>query len=156
MYEMEMNTAQDTLYFIDAKYPQFSSGGYMSYNIDSNGVLSNFKRGGYHDTALKSNSVLSPDGRYIINGTGKIFNTSFKYIAKLNKAFYGVAFDEDNGKIYAGVDESVIYAYDSTSFKSVNSYKVKGKPVKVFYKDGKVAAVTYIGGRYYMESFSVN
>lgn len=102
----------------------------------------------YHgDYSMNTNMRITPDGRFIFNGAGTIFNstnlqsTDMTYVGKLDNPFTDVAFSAN--KIYAGYSNGNIGVYDYRNFANTgSSITTSGKVVNLYYKNNLLISLS--------------
>ncbi|WP_207637037.1 hypothetical protein [Desulfosporosinus sp. OT] len=63
---------------------------------------------------LNSNFRLSPDGQYLFNGIGNVFDKDLNYITKLDSHFTDIAFDSIYNRFYTSNTKSADNIYPRT------------------------------------------
>lgn len=103
----------------------------------------------YHgDYEMSTNMRISPDGRFIFNGAGTIFNctnlqsSDMTYAGKLSNPFTDASFSAS--KVYAGLINGNIAVYDYSDFGYTGTISTSGKVVNLYYKDNSLIALSKI------------
>ena len=103
---------------------------------------------------------VSPDGKYLFNGSGIIFNClenqkqDMTFVTRLNKPFTDVTFDLANNSFYTGYGKCV-YAYDYQTFSNIGTYETQGEVISLTYEDGKLIVLSKDGnGQYLIEKIA--
>jgi Putative cell wall-binding domain len=101
----------------------------------------------YHgDYELNTNMRISPDGRFIFNGSGNIFNctnlqsTDMTYVGKLSSPFTDVCFS--SSKIYAGLSNGNIAVYNYSNFACIGYVAASGNVVNLYYRNGSLISLS--------------
>lgn len=103
----------------------------------------------YHgDYQMSTNMRISPDGKYIFNGAGTIFNctdsqnTDITYAGKLSTPFNDVTFS--SSKIYAGLINGNIAMYDYNNFGYLSTISTSGKVVNIYSKNNLLISLSQL------------
>lgn len=95
----EMHPIYNRIYTVDTD----SSPRDMNFFDVSKGVVVLQKDSPYHgDYRMATNFRISPDGNYVFNGSGEIFDANLVHFSSLNMDFSDVAFGLSNNKFYLG------------------------------------------------------
>ena len=104
----------------------------------------------YHgDYPLKSNMNLSPDGKYIFNGSGIVFQSSFvresdmNYVTTLNNPYEEIVFNVKSNRLYTSSKKRLdIYEYSTLEYlkqyeleHEIDFMFVQGDELVVIYKE---------------------
>lgn len=119
--------------FVEASYP----GGYDSP---------------YHgDYSMTTNFKLSPDGRYIFNGAGTVFESTnsqyddMNYVYRLNSSFTDIAFDLGSERFYT-TNNTIVGVYDYDNFQQSGMYHTDGTGKILFNGNDQIIALSVLGG----------
>jgi hypothetical protein len=133
---IDMNADQSKIYAITTnESPRTIS----AYSINE-GKLQPAIRSPYHgDYNLYTHLEISPDGRYLMNGTGNIFRSSstatadMTYVGKLDRSFSSTAYDLNFGELYTANGKNLIQVYDYTTFEAIYQISAYGEIKNMFY-----------------------
>ena len=129
----EMHPINNRIYTVDTD----SSPRDMSFFDVSNGVVQSQKDSPYHgDYTMATNFRLSPDGNYVFNGSGEIFDANLIHLSSLNMKFTDVTFDISKNKFYLGNKDA----------KGITAFDYGTELNRVFTKLGQISTNGYVNG----------
>lgn len=115
------------------------------------------------DCLVKDNFRLSPDGKYLFNSWGSVFNTTnnkttdMTYANKLNKPFSDIAFNIQDGVFYTAVSGNSIYVYNYNNLSPITSVDTDGDIQNLYYNNSKLIGVSKdSNGKYSVETYDEN
>lgn len=101
----------------------------------------------YHgDYPLETNMTISPDGKYLFNGSGVVFNasaarsTDLTYLAKLPKTYKQIAFDLANSRFYTSTKNG-IDVYDYSTFEKLGHFTLQYDVEQMFVRNRQLVVV---------------
>ena len=98
------------------------------------------------DYDMDTNIRISPDGRYIFNGSGNIFNCStvqsgdMTYAGKLSKPFTDVCFN--SSKVFAGLSDGNIAVYDYSNFAYISTISTAGQVENLYFGNNSLISLS--------------
>ncbi len=103
----------------------------------------------YHgDYEMATNFRLSPDGNYVFNGSGEIFDTNLNHVTSLGMQFADVAFDLGNNMFYLGNLTGTgvsLFDYGTQSnrvFTQIGKLPTMGTVKNLFYQNGNLVVLS--------------
>lgn len=111
----------------------------------------------YHgDYEMNMNFNISPDGKYLFNGAGTVFNSStskyddMRYVYSLNSSFTDIAFDLNVSKFYtANNNQAKVYNYEN--FEQIGKYNTDGMANSLFNSVDQLVAISVLNGNNIIE-----
>lgn len=98
----------------------------------------------YHgDYPMATNFRVSPDGGYVFNGSGEVFDRTLSHVSKISP-FTDIAFDLQNKRLFAGSNEDTItvYDYDNNNlgrvFHALGTFKTGGSADNLYYRNNQL------------------
>lgn len=114
----------------------------MQWFAISSGTFGESKGSPYHgDYPMATNFRISPDGNYVFNGSGEIFNSELVHFASLGVSFSDIAFDLQSNQFFISDTEGqgiIVYDYgtvDNRVFKPIASLSTSGTVQNLFYRE---------------------
>ncbi|MEK3687002.1 S-layer homology domain-containing protein [Paenibacillus sp. FSL R10-2736] len=111
----------------------------------------------YHgDYPLTTKIHLSPDGKYLFNGAGTIFSTTYdrfgdmNFVYKLDGNYEDMVFDLKHDRFYT-VQDHLINSYDYSNFSKVETIPVDGAGQRIFDGNNQLLALTTLEGKTILE-----
>lgn len=130
------------------------------YNISQGKIISGTDSPYHGDFPLKKNFRISPDGNYLFNGSGVVFYPNLNYVTTLRSSFLDIAFNIEDHQFYTSIGNQLINVYNYDDFTLKSTYKITGSPIKLFYKDQQMIAISQLtaesSGRKIIEIFRLN
>lgn len=131
----EMHPINNRIYTVDTD----SSPRDMSFFDVSNGMVQSQKDSPYHgDYTMLTNFRLSPDGNFVFNGSGEIFDANLIHLSSLNMRFTDVTFDLSSNKFYLGNRDA----------KGITVFDYGSELNRVFTKIGQISTNGYVSSLY--------
>lgn len=119
-----------------------------AYNI-LDGSFSDSYDSPYHgEYPMRTNFDISPDGKYIFNGSGTIFNSNYSknydmtYVYKLDSPFSDIEFNLDNNKFYTSNLKNQIKVYNYNNYEQIGMYKTKYNVQKLFHRNSELVIIS--------------
>ncbi|KGK91326.1 hypothetical protein DP73_04180 [Desulfosporosinus sp. HMP52] len=141
----EMHPLINRIYSVDTD----SSPRDMEYFDVLNGLVQSQKDSPYHgDYNMATNFRLSPDGNYVFNGSGEIFDANLGHVTSLNTKFTDVTFDLANNKFYLGNKAGkgiMVFDYGTDLnrvFKQIGSISTNGYVQNLFFQNNSLIALS--------------
>lgn len=158
---IQFNSKNSKLYTIPSKT---SPKDITVYETNNGNYIGTDYNSPYHgDYEMTANFKLSPDGKYIFNTAGTIFNSSdskyddMTYVTSLNTDFSDVAFNIDQNKFYVGIKDNKIAEYDYTNFNILKYHYTLGTVNSLFFRDNNLIALSKDSkNRCFIESIPLN
>lgn len=101
----------------------------------------------YHgDYPMATNFRVTPDGRYVFNGSGEIFDSMLSHVSTIS-SFTDIAFDIQNKRFFAGSKDGTItlYDYDNNNlgrvFHQLGTFKTGGSANNLYYRDNQLVVL---------------
>lgn len=116
--------------------------------------------GNYEMYRLETYNKLSPDGKYLFNGSGQIYDSLLNEITRLDSAFTSVDFDLDNKRFFTGESNRIIVMYDYNrlnfdgKFHVLGTMDTVGVPNFVFYRDESLISVSSFNNNNFIEIYA--
>ncbi|MGE5700979.1 MAG: Ig-like domain-containing protein, partial [Clostridia bacterium] len=156
MSYIELNPILNRIYTVDT---DTSPRDISAYPVKSGEIGKKLDSPYHGDYEMSPYFELSPDGNYLFNGAGTIFQTTndrhdLEYVDSLGLEFVAASFQLKNNKFYVG-NESEIYEYEYDSFDQLETYTVKGEVRYVFARDGQLIAVVKTGTNGDLEQYQI-
>lgn len=141
----EINPITNTLYTLSNDRSHAST--YNSFVIN-NGMFSQNVRpfAGDDDNIVNTNFRFSPDGQYLFNGSGMVYNLNQGPATKIN-SFRDIAFDLENSRFFTGKNDGTvtIYEYNNQNlgnvFHELGSFKNNSDITALQYRDNRLLIV---------------
>jgi sugar lactone lactonase YvrE len=111
----------------------------------------------YSEGSKGTNAMLSPDGKYFIGNSGKVFTTSsakaidLMYATDIGSSFSDIVFDIQNNKFYTGVANQIV-AYNYDYFNRHSTINLTGTVNRLFKQNDKFISLSTTGEIYYIET----
>lgn len=128
-----------------------------AYNIQNGTFSSASYDSPYHgDYSMSTQMRISPDGTYLFNGAGTVFEASearssdMKYVYSLNTGFTDIVFDTDENRFYTAKDK-LIGAYQYEDFKQIGKFPADGTVQSLYRSSDKLFTISKIGSRSVVE-----
>lgn len=128
-----------------------------AYDIQNGALAPNGYDSPYHgDYAMSTQMRISPDGKYLFNGAGTVFqatearSSDMKYVYSLNAGFTDIAFDINNNGFFTAKDR-LIGAYQYDNFVQLGKYPIDGIAKSLYSNSDKLLAISTIGGNSVVE-----
>ncbi len=120
---IELDSSENKIYAIDT---QLSPRDIFLYEISS-GIITGYRDSPYHgDYPLGTKIKISPDGHYIFNNSGYVFQgSSLNYHSELDYEFSDMLFDDTLKNFYLGLN-GLMFAYDYQSFRPIGALSTHG------------------------------
>lgn len=140
---MQLNPVNSKLYVITT---ELSPRDISAYEFSQNNFKYLYDSPYHGDYAMNKNMRISPDGRFIFNGAGTIFNSTnlqssdMTYVGKLSNPFTDVSFSES--KVYGGLSNGNIAVYDYSNFAYTGTISTSGKVVNLYHKDNSLISLS--------------
>lgn len=110
----------------------------QKFTVSQGKFLNNFDSPYHGDYPMATKFRVSPDGRYIFNGSGEIFDSILSHVSKIS-AFSDIAFDNVNNIFFTGSKDGVITVYDFDNnnlgrvFHALGTFNIKQTIDSIFY-----------------------
>lgn len=133
-----------------------------SVSVAQGALIQSFDSPYHGDYAMGTHFRISPDGKYIFNNSGEIFNRELQHVSRVSK-FKDLAFDLANSRFFLGNEGNsrsiTLYDYHNTSldrsFYALGTFRTMGDVNQLFYQENKVIALTMKGGRPLLEVYTI-
>ncbi|MDW8800320.1 cell wall-binding repeat-containing protein [Clostridium sp. A1-XYC3] len=142
----QLHPTMDKVYFMETKSSPIQMG---TFNASNGSSKISFYKWLYHDDFPANNYFkISPDGKYIFNSAGTVFNAAndkgndMTYVTAIKGEFKDIAFDTAANKFYTASSENIISVYDYSNFKLLGKYKTPSNIQNIFAQDNKIITVT--------------
>lgn len=155
---VQMHPTMDKLYTITT---ESSPRDITAYNVLNGTYVEAAYPGGYDspyhgDYEMNMNFNISPDGKYIFNGAGTVFNSSnsqyddMKYVYRLNSSFADIAFDLNVSKFYTA-NNNQVHVYNYENFEQIGKYNTDGSTNALFNSVDQLVAISVLNGNNIIE-----
>ncbi|RDU36021.1 hypothetical protein DRW41_15645 [Neobacillus piezotolerans] len=140
---LEMHPEGNKVYSITTESSPRDVESYQFINGKSAGKYDSPYHGNY---PLDTNMTVSPDGKYLFNGSGVVFNasvsrsTDLTYLAKLPQTYKQIAFDIANSRFYTS-NKNGIDVYDYSTFQKLGSYTLQYDVDQMFVRDRQLIVI---------------
>lgn len=141
----EMHPINNRIYSVDTD----TSPRDMSFFDVSKGIVLSQKDSPYHgDYRMATNFRISPDGNYVFNGSGEIFDANLVHFSTLNMEFTDVAFDLSKNRFFLGNKAAkgiTVFDYGTELnrvFTKLGSISTNGYVNTLFSQNNKLIALT--------------
>ncbi|WP_143101105.1 hypothetical protein [Paenibacillus sp. 1_12] len=129
----------------------------IAYNLQNGTLTSGGYDSPYHgDYAMNTEMRISPDGEYLFNGAGTVFqarearSSDMKYVYSLNTDYTDITFDINKNRFYT-VKDKLIGAYQYDNFEQFGKYPTDGLTKSLYSSSNKLFAISTISGRSVIE-----
>ncbi len=116
----------------------------------------------YHgDYSLNTNMTISPDGKFIFNGSGVIFQAAasqkfdMTYVTQLYNSYQHIAFNLSQNTFYTSKDNS-IDVYDYATFQRIKHYVMSQDIQTLYVQNGQLIVIYKEGVRYVIQTYPLN
>ncbi|WP_316570197.1 trypsin-like peptidase domain-containing protein [Neobacillus sp. YIM B06451] len=140
---LEMHPDGNKVYSITTETSPRDVESYQFNNGKSAGKYDSPYHGHY---PLDTNIDVSPDGKYLFNGSGVVFNASLSrstdltYLAKLPQTYKQITFDIANSRFYTSTKNG-IDVYDYSTFQKLAHYTLQYDVDQMFVRDRQLIVV---------------
>jgi hypothetical protein len=127
-----------------------------AYNIQDGAPVSTYDSPYHGDYAMNVQMRISPDGKYLFNGAGTVFqakearSSDMKYVYRLNTGFTDITFDINENHFYTAKDK-IIGAYQYDNFEQLGKHPIDGNATSLYSNSDKLLAISTIGSRSVVE-----
>ncbi|WP_310832041.1 S-layer homology domain-containing protein [Paenibacillus pedocola] len=111
----------------------------------------------YHgDYPLATNNHLSPDGKYLFNGAGTVFSTTYNsfddmsFVYKMDGVYDDLVFDLEHNRLFT-VKGQLINSYDYSDFSKIETIPLEGTGQRIFNGTNQLLALTSLEGKTILE-----
>ncbi|QOR36843.1 trypsin-like peptidase domain-containing protein [Clostridium sp. 'deep sea'] len=150
---IEVNQVENKLYVTRIETSQREMGYYSLLNGQ---ILQYQKYNNQGNVSITSKLVTGPDGAFVFNSWGVIFDSSLSYVGKLSFTFVDMAFNAYNNDIYTIAYSDIIYVYDYPSFEQKHILKVNRDAKRLFIKQDHLLTLELKNNRYYFSVYNLN
>ncbi|WP_249897422.1 S-layer homology domain-containing protein [Paenibacillus sp. PK3_47] len=142
-----MHPAMDKLYTVNTlSIPRDIA----TFAIENGQFTSNYDSPYHGDYPLATNIHLSPDGKYLFNGAGTVFETTgdrfddMSFVYEMDESYVAMTFDLQHGRFFTLNGKSVS-SYDYSNFSKVGTMTVDGIGRQIYNGTSQLLALTRIG-----------
>ncbi len=155
---LESSAGSNALYFKDNSNSLFGFVYADGQIISSASIPISYNSGG-----LKDRNRISPDGRYVFNGSGEVFDTSNMQQGGIKRveqspidSFDDLVFDLDHNRVMASNMTNTVYAYDYTTLEKTDFLRVKGNAVSMHMEKDAISVISQLDDEYMLASYDTS
>ncbi len=136
---LEMHPNQTKLYAIDTDSSPVSI---QQYGIQD-GKLINSQYSSYRSSYLGELIKMSPDGQYLFNDLGYVFDGNLTHIGTMQIPFNDITFNMEQNRFFTAI-EDVILEYDDFTLENYDYYFTNGEVMQIYHKNGQIIILSQV------------
>ncbi|ANB62318.1 trypsin family protein (plasmid) [Anoxybacillus amylolyticus] len=132
-----------------------------TYVFNDGKMISHYDSPYHGDYNLNTNMAISPDGQFLFNGSGVIFQAAavqkfdMTYVTTLYNSYQHIAFYLPKNVFYTSKGKT-IDVYDYTTFQRIKSYPWNQELQRLYVQNDQLITLSKEGARYVVQTYSLN